>query len=68
MIGMFDSLMFGQRLFAHGKWWIQLNPFRNGFYLVVDPGALEPPVLPLLVQQSAEAAKYQEILFGKFRR
>ncbi|MCK5615087.1 hypothetical protein KAR91_75185 [Candidatus Pacearchaeota archaeon] len=66
MIGMFDSLMFGQRLFAHGKWWIQLNPYRNGFYLVVDPDRLEPPVLPVLVQQSKEAALYQSILFRTF--
>ena len=66
MFDFLEELNFGQRLFAQNRWWLEIKKLHCGFYLVIKSGAIMPcPVL--LVKQADNEAKYQEILFRKFK-
>jgi len=61
----FDILVFGHRIYAGGKWWVLVKPILKGWKLVCDKEAVLPAPI-LLVKQSLEDVRYQDILFRKF--
>lgn len=65
MFGDWNYLVFGNRLYAQGRWWIKIAYHHDGWYSVVDRDALMPAPIGL-IKQTEEDVKYQEILFRKF--
>jgi len=65
MFDFLEGLELGKRLFAYGKWYLQVKQLGRGYYLVVDPDAIIPSIV-FFTNQSEYDKKYQEILFRRF--
>ena len=71
---MFETMMraysFGKRIYAHNKWWTQIefvtinDKGKSTFYAI--EGTTAPAIIHIVIQ-TEEDKKYQEILFRKFK-